>query len=211
MLVVQRRVVAILLLLTILLILAVLPKLLLVLLLALTVLEFILGQHSVAMSSASRPTLVGYTAPFPQNIHPRFSVQSTTANLGLMDKPNLRTGIHITNQPESASNSNCNDRRQSLLALAQITHARRFLAVSKSNTFADARPEIDAVPVTVLLETATLLRCSLPPISNSPVLDTIYTSTSTTFKDYVTTLPTWEQDLLFAQQRNPPLFHCMSC
>jgi hypothetical protein len=34
---------------------------------------------------------------------------------------------------------------------AQITHARRFLAVPKSKTFADARPDIDAVPVTVLL------------------------------------------------------------
>jgi hypothetical protein len=58
---------------------------------------------------------------------------------------------------------------------AQITNARRFLVVSKSNTFADAGPEIDAVPVTVLLGTTTLLRCSLPPISNSPMLDTIST------------------------------------
>jgi hypothetical protein len=58
--------------------------------------------------------------------------------------------------------------------LALITHARRFLAVSKSNTLADTRPEIDAVPVTVLLETATVLRCSLPPTPDSPVLDTIH-------------------------------------
>jgi hypothetical protein len=53
---------------------------------------------------------------------------------------------------------------------AHITYARRFLAVSKSNTFADERPDIDATPVTVLLETATLLRYSLPPTSNSPML-----------------------------------------
>jgi hypothetical protein len=48
----------------------------------------------------------------------------------------------------------------------------QVLALSNSNTFADARPEIDAATVTVLLETPTLLRCSLPPISNTPVLDT---------------------------------------
>jgi hypothetical protein len=65
---------------------------------------------------------------------------------------------------------------------AQITHTRRFLAFLKSNTFADARPEIDAVPVTVILETHTLLRCVLPFISNTP----IHTITSTTYKDCVT-------------------------
>jgi hypothetical protein len=94
---------------------------------------------------------------------------------------------------------------------AQITHTRRFLALSKSNTFAHARPEIDAVPATVLLETPTLLRCSLPPISNTPVLDTIHTpvletihtTTSTTIKDYVTNLPTWEQDLLLHATEKP--------
>jgi hypothetical protein len=57
---------------------------------------------------------------------------------------------------------------------AQITHTRCFLAVTKSNTFADAHPETDAIRVTVLLETATLLRCSLPHILNSPLLDTIH-------------------------------------
>jgi hypothetical protein len=51
---------------------------------------------------------------------------------------------------------------------AQITHARQFLAVSKSNTFADAHPEIDAVLVTVLFETTTLLRCSLYPLRTAP-------------------------------------------
>jgi hypothetical protein len=66
---------------------------------------------------------------------------------------------------------------------AQITHARRFLAVTKSNTFADAHPETDAVPVTILVEMAILLRCSLPPILNSPLLDTIHNPTTTIFKD----------------------------
>jgi hypothetical protein len=37
---------------------------------------------------------------------------------------------------------------------------------------------------------------TLPPIPNAPVLDTIHATTCTTFNDYGTTLPTWEQDLL---------------
>jgi hypothetical protein len=55
---------------------------------------------------------------------------------------------------------------------AEITHTRRFYAASKSTSFEDARPELDAVPVTVLRETLTLLQCSLPPISNASVLET---------------------------------------
>jgi hypothetical protein len=78
------------------------------------------------------------------------------------------------------------------------------LAVSKSNTFAGARPEIDAAPVTILLETPSLLRWSLPPIPNAPVLDTIHTTTCTTFNDYyATTLPAWEQNLLIHATEQP--------
>jgi hypothetical protein len=44
------------------------------------------------------------------------------------------------------------------------TSTRRFIAVTKNATsFQDSRPPSDATPVTVLLETPTLLRCSVPP------------------------------------------------
>jgi hypothetical protein len=96
---------------------------------------------------------------------------------------------------------------------AQITHTRRFLAVTKSNTFADAHPETDAIPVTIIRETDTLLRCSLPPTLNSPLLVTAPKPTSTTFKDYVMALPTWEQDLLINATEKPsnaPLYEMLS-
>jgi hypothetical protein len=35
------------------------------------------------------------------------------------------------------------------------------------------------------------------------MLDTIHTTTSTTFDDYVTTLPTWEQDFLLHSTETP--------
>jgi hypothetical protein len=146
------------------------------------------------------------------------SVPSATANHGTMNSTQssdleyiLRHSI--TNAlPECANTSNGHDRHQRLLALPSST-TRRFLAVTKSNTFADAHPETDAIPVTILRETERLLRCSLPHTLNSPLLDTIHNSTSITFKDYFKTLPTWEQDLLInaiEKPSNVPLYELLS-
>jgi hypothetical protein len=56
----------------------------------------------------------------------------------------------------------------------EITHKRRFCAVSTRNKpFQDSRPPPDALPITVLRETPTLLRCSLPPTPPDSVLDSI--------------------------------------
>jgi hypothetical protein len=86
----------------------------------------------------------------------------------------------------------------------EITHRRQFLAVTKSNIFKeDTRPELDAVPITVFLEIPALLQCLLPPIPNAPELDTIHTTTNTTFNDHVTTLPTWGLDLIFHTMEKP--------
>jgi hypothetical protein len=50
-----------------------------------------------------------------------------------------------------------------------IECTRRFVAVSKNAaSFQDSRPPSDAVPVTVLLDTPTLLRCSIPPMPLEP-------------------------------------------
>jgi hypothetical protein len=72
----------------------------------------------------------------------------------------------------------------------EITHTSRFLTVSTSND-------------TVLLETPTLLRCSLPPMSPDFVLATIRSPICATFADYVMTLPMWEQDLLIHAMEKP--------
>jgi hypothetical protein len=80
---------------------------------------------------------------------------------------------------------------------AAIESTRRFIAVSKSDaSFQDSRPPPDAVPVTVLLETTTLLRCSIPPMQTEPVHDAARALNCDTFAAYVATLPLWEQDLL---------------
>jgi hypothetical protein len=63
-----------------------------------------------------------------------------------------------------------------------ITHTRLFLALY-CNTFADAM----RYPSRSSRDSHIILRCSLPPIPNAPVLDTIHPTTSTTFNDYVTT------------------------
>jgi hypothetical protein len=64
------------------------------------------------------------------------------------------------------------------------------------------------------LETAALLRCSLPaPSSNNPMLATPHPTTCTMFKDYVKTLPTWEQDLLLSVTEKPstvPLYELLN-
>jgi hypothetical protein len=73
---------------------------------------------------------------------------------------------------------------------AGIGFTRRFIAVSTSAAFfQDSRPPPDVVPVTVLLETPTLLQCSIPPMPPEPVHDAARSPISTT-------LPLWERDLL---------------
>ncbi len=80
---------------------------------------------------------------------------------------------------------------------AGIASTRRFIAVSKdAASFQDSRPPPDAVPVTVLLETPTLLRCSIPSLPPETGHDAIRDPKVATFADYVATLPLWEQDLL---------------
>jgi hypothetical protein len=54
----------------------------------------------------------------------------------------------------------------------------------------------DAVPVAVLLDTSTLLRCSIPPMPLEPAHDAVRSPINATFADYVATLPLWERDLL---------------
>ena len=76
------------------------------------------------------------------------------------------------------------------------TQTRRFLAIPKNNIFQDSRPASDAIPVTILRETTTDLRCSLPQLWDSPQLVAKRPTIIATFQDYVLTLPTWEQSLL---------------
>jgi hypothetical protein len=79
---------------------------------------------------------------------------------------------------------------------APTTATRRFLAVSTSSaTFQDSHPGIDAVPITILRETPTQIRCSLPLIPAESAIATTLTKCAT-FADYASNLPTWEQDLL---------------
>jgi hypothetical protein len=97
---------------------------------------------------------------------------------------------------------------------AEIEYTRRFLSVStRYDSFQDSRPPIDAAPITVLLETPTLLRCSLPPGLYEPVPDTIHPPICATFAHYVTTLPQWERDLLAKATEDPfpdtPLYHLL--
>jgi hypothetical protein len=143
---------------------------------------------------------VGNMALIPQNVHATFSVGSATAHtMGPWTQPNLRNW-HTYFDPSSqmlcqqvSSTATTGTKSSWHYHPAPITHARRFLAASTSNTFADERPDTDAIPVTVLLETDTLIRCSLPPTSNSPML--AKPTTCNTFQDYVKTLPKWDQDL----------------
>jgi hypothetical protein len=80
---------------------------------------------------------------------------------------------------------------------AGIECTRRFVAISKNAaSFQDSRPTPDAVPVTVLLDTPTLLRCSIPPMPLEPAHDAVRAPINATFADYVTNLPLWERDLL---------------
>jgi hypothetical protein len=72
---------------------------------------------------------------------------------------------------------------------AGIASTRRFIAVSKdAASFQDSRPPPDAVPVTVL-ETPTLLRCSIPSLPPETGHDAIRDPKVATFADYVATLP----------------------
>jgi hypothetical protein len=80
---------------------------------------------------------------------------------------------------------------------AGIESTRRFIAVSTSAAaFQDSRPPPDTIPVTVVLETPTLLRCSIPPMPTEPVHDTAQSTICATFDEYIATLPRWERDLL---------------
>jgi hypothetical protein len=63
-------------------------------------------------------------------------------------------------------------------------------------SFQDSPPPFDAVPVTVLCETPTLLRCSIPPSPPEPVQNAVQTPICATFTDYLATLPLWERDLI---------------
>ncbi len=80
---------------------------------------------------------------------------------------------------------------------ALIDCSRRFIIVSTSaESFQDSRPPPDAVPVTVLLETPTLLLCSVPPMPPEAVHDTSGTPPCETFAEHIATLPQWERELL---------------
>jgi hypothetical protein len=73
---------------------------------------------------------------------------------------------------------------------AGIVSTRRFIAVSTSAVFfQDSRPPPNAVPVTVLLEALTILRCPIPPMPPDIQF-------CATFDEYIATLPRWERDLL---------------
>ena len=96
---------------------------------------------------------------------------------------------------------------------SEPTQTRRFLAIPKSNgIFQDSRPEPDAIPVTIIRETTTELRCSLPPPLESHQLATTRSTAIATFNDYVLTLPTWEQSLLMYATEEPdatPLYQLL--
>jgi hypothetical protein len=78
-----------------------------------------------------------------------------------------------------------------------VESIRQFLAVTKkAASFQDSPPSFDAVPVTVLGETPTLLRCSIPPTQTEPVQDAVQAPICVTFADYVATLPLWDRDLI---------------
>jgi hypothetical protein len=92
---------------------------------------------------------------------------------------------------------------------AGIECTRRFVAVSKNAaSFQDSRPPSDAVPVTVLLDTPTLLRCSIPPMPLEPAHDAVRAPINATFADYVATLSLWERDLLAQRRRTALILPC---
>jgi hypothetical protein len=176
----------------------------------------------MAKPRSSRPTLVGNMAPIPQNLQTRFIVQSATPNPGLMDATQTSDLDYIlrpilTNSlSESASTSNCSAWHYCLLVLpSSLDNAHATIPRSyKEQDLCRRTSEIDAIPATtVLLDTPPLLRCSLRPISNTPELDTPHPTTCTTFKDYVKTLPTWEQDLFLNVTEKPstvPLYELLN-
>jgi hypothetical protein len=71
--------------------------------------------------------------------------------MGPWTQPNLRTWntYYDTASPATATTGTKDSWHYHP---AQITHTRRFFAVTKSNTFADAHPETDALPVTIYFE-----------------------------------------------------------
>jgi hypothetical protein len=58
----------------------------------------------------------------------------------------------------------------------------------QQRSFQNSCPPLDAVPIRVLRETPTLLRCSFPPIPPDSVLDTMHSLICASFAAYVTTL-----------------------
>jgi hypothetical protein len=76
--------------------------------------------------------------------------------------PTSGFGMHITTHPHKSFARKCLHRTKASWHYdpARITHARRFLAVLKNNTFICRRTSWN--------RWGTLLRCSFPPTSNSP-------------------------------------------
>jgi hypothetical protein len=124
-----------------------------------------LNEHDQVATSRVSRLVVGSMTPITQNMHTRFNVQSAPSNPRLMDAPPPSDLVYIfrltlTNAlPECASTSNCSAWHHCLLALpSSPDHAQAPILRSFKEK------QLDAVLVTVLLETPTLLRCLLPHI-----------------------------------------------
>ena len=130
-----------------------------------------LEEHNpVAKTSATRPNLVGSMATFHSNVYTNKVDRQATQKLGQWNQPQLRTwpayyepSSQMICQMGPATDGETPRTDQTWQYHSQAaTSTRRFLAIPKSNIFQDSRPETDAIPVTILRETTTELRCSLP-------------------------------------------------
>jgi hypothetical protein len=125
---------------------------------------------------ASRPMLVGRMAPLPQPYKRGSSTNRLHQIAGPWTRPNVRTwpahyeaSTQMVSPPATARPGTAFSWHYHP---AEITHPRRFPALpTRNDAFLDSRPDLDAVPATVLREASTLLQWSLSPIPADSMLD----------------------------------------
>jgi hypothetical protein len=125
-----------------------------------------------ALSRASRVSLVGNMAVH-ETIHTRLFEQPAPTDISPWTRPDQRIWpvYYLSSQMlcQMVQTPQHELQRPVLLTplgstTQQGSRPRRFIAVSKDAALSRFTPPPDAVPVTVLLETPTLLRCSIPSL-----------------------------------------------
>jgi hypothetical protein len=124
------------------------------------------GQDQVAMSRASWPSLVGSMLPTPHPLYARIPDQPAKPIPDPRTRSNLNytMAIIIIDLPYAFSFNNYTVwyRYFSRYHHGEITPTRRFRTYSTCvKPFQGSRPPRHAVPIAVLRETPTLLRCCL--------------------------------------------------